>query len=71
MTASDIIELVGGEVSWEILNADGTWYVIASHHGLTDDESFKFEYGDEYLKVATRRCANDVLAWQKRHKWPA
>lgn len=68
MKASDIIELVGGEIKWELLNADGKWFVWASHHGDGEDKSFKFCESGESLAYAVRRVANEVLDWQKPHK---
>lgn len=71
MTASKIIELVGSEVTWEILNADGTWHVWASHHGETDDEFFTITGSGWDLDNVTRSVANRVLEWQKAHGWAA
>lgn len=70
MRASEIIELVGSEVTWELLNADGTWYVWAQHRSGDPETSFKFQEGGESLDYCVRRVANDVLAWQKEHGWP-
>ena len=70
MKASEMIELVGSEVTWEILNADGTWYVCAMHHSGDPETSYKCQEASEVLDDCVRAVANDVLAWQKDQGWP-
>lgn len=70
MNASDIIELVGSEISWELLNADGRWYVHASHSSGDAESSCKFSDGDDDLTACVRRVANEVLEWQQEQGWP-
>ena len=69
MNASDIIELVGSEISWDILNSDGRWYVWASHSSGDPESSCKFSDGDDNLMACVRRVANEVLAWQRDQGW--
>jgi len=54
-----IIEEMPGEITWEILNCDGRWFVWASH--TSDDEhSFKFSEADDDLKSALARLAHII-----------
>lgn len=72
MNASEIIELVGSEISWELLQSGEplTWYVHASHTSGDPETSCKFSEAGERLDYCVRRVANDVLKWQRDQGWP-
>lgn len=65
--ASEIIRFLGSEISWEILKSGDKWYVIASHHGETDDDCFKVERANYSLDLAVEYVGKQL--WRHGPKW--
>jgi len=65
--ASEIMRFLGGEISWEILKTEDKWYVIAAHHGETDDDCFKVERVNYSLDLAVEYVGKQL--WRHGPKW--
>lgn len=65
--ASEIIRFLGSEISWEILKSGDKWYVIAAHHGETDDDCFKVERANYVLDLAVEYVGKHL--WKNGPKW--
>jgi hypothetical protein len=65
--AGSVLEFIGAEVTWEMLKTDNGWFVRASHHGATDDDTFKFEASHKRLDNAVALVGRKV--WKHGPRW--
>ena len=62
MLVSEMLEIIGSEVTWEFLQCEDRWFVWATHHGEDDCSSFKFTAADKFLGIAVRDVFDQLQA---------